>query len=171
MITNIKNLTETQNGSVLTNGRWKKTFLMTASGGAAFWLANFAISRTFIAAEYRSAMTISYYPMLLESLIGGLIIGLLVSTLLLRFYAWIPVKDPISKSLFLSFIVLVLATITIGGPSSYSATPDVFRYFFIGTMINIIRLLALGLVIGFVCKWHYMRIAGALVTPEPTEME
>ena len=147
------------------------TFLMTASGGAAFWLANFAISRTSIAAEYRSVMTISYYPMLIESLIGGLIIGILVSTLLLRFYTRIPVEDPILKSLFLSFIVLVLATITIGGPSSFSATPEVFRYFLIGTMINIIRILVLGLVIGFVYKWHCKRNAGALVTRESTQME
>ena len=53
-------------------------FVLTLVGGLAFWLANFAISRTAIAADYRAAMSISYYPMLLESLIGGLIIGLWV---------------------------------------------------------------------------------------------
>jgi len=52
-------------------GIWKKVFVLTLVGGLAFWLANFAISRTAIAAEYRAAMSISYYPMLLESLIGG----------------------------------------------------------------------------------------------------
>ena len=55
-------------------GIWKKAFVLTLVGGLAFWLANFAISRTPIAAEYRAAMSISYYPMLLESLIGGLVI-------------------------------------------------------------------------------------------------
>ena len=50
----------------------KKVLGLTLVGGLAFWLANFAISRTSIAAEYRAAMSISYYPMLLESLIGGL---------------------------------------------------------------------------------------------------
>ena len=60
-------------------GIWKKTFVLTLVGGLAFWLSNFAISRTAIAAEYRDAMSISYNPMLLESLIGGLIIGFLVS--------------------------------------------------------------------------------------------
>ncbi len=73
-------------------GIWKKAFVLTLVGGLAFWLANFAISRTPIAAEYRAAMSISYYPMLLESLIGGLIIGLWVSYPLLRFFDRIPSK-------------------------------------------------------------------------------
>ena len=79
-------------------GIWKKVLVLTLVGGLAFWLANFAISRTPIAAEYRAAMSISYYPMLLESLIGGLIIGLWVSYPLLRFFDRIPAKDPILKS-------------------------------------------------------------------------
>jgi len=99
----------------------------------AFWLANFAISRTSIAAEYRAAMSISYYPMLLESLVGGLIIGLWVSYPLLRFFDRIPVKDPLLKSFFLSSIVLVIVTILLGGPSSFYATSNVLRYFIIGT--------------------------------------
>lgn len=49
--------------------------MLAIAGGLAFWLANFAISRSPIAAEYRAALSISYFPMLLESLIGGLIIG------------------------------------------------------------------------------------------------
>ena len=58
---------------------WRKASILAVAGGFAFWLANFAISRTPIAAEYRAALSISYYPMLLESLIGGLIIGFCVS--------------------------------------------------------------------------------------------
>ena len=50
-------------------GILKKVLVLTLVGGLAFWLANFAISRTAIAADYRAAMSISYYPMLLESLI------------------------------------------------------------------------------------------------------
>src|SRR5512140_2581938 len=96
-------------------GIWKKLFVLTLIGGLAFWLANFAISRTAIAAEYRDAMSISYVPMLLESLIGGLIIGLWVSYLLLRFFDRIPAKDPILKSGFLSSIGLVIITILLGG--------------------------------------------------------
>ena len=64
-------------------GILKKGLMLTLAGGLAFWLANFAISRTAIAADYRAAMSISYYPMLLEALVGGLIIGLWVSFLLL----------------------------------------------------------------------------------------
>jgi hypothetical protein len=63
----------------------KKLFILTIGGGVAFWLANFAISRTSIAAEYRAALTISYFPMLLESLIGGLMIGFCVSYFSVRF--------------------------------------------------------------------------------------
>ena len=44
----------------------KKLYQLTFGGGVAFWAANFAISRTPIAAEYRAALSISYFPMLLE---------------------------------------------------------------------------------------------------------
>jgi hypothetical protein len=139
-------------------GFWNKIFVLTLVGGVAFWLANFAISRTAIAAEYRAAMAISYYPMLLESLIGGLIIGLGVGYPLLRFFDRIPVKDPILKSVMLSLFVLVILTILVGGPSSFYATNNVLRYFIIGTIFNLIRILALGIAIGFVCKRQYRRI-------------
>ena len=65
---------------------YKKLYKLTIAGGLGFWVANFAISRTPIAAEYRAALSISYLPMLLESLLGGLIIGFCVSYCLLRFY-------------------------------------------------------------------------------------
>ena len=133
-------------------GIWRKAFILSVTGGLAFWLANFAISRTPIAAEYRSALSISYYPMLLESLIGGLIIGFLVSYFLVRFFDKIPTRDPILKSTILSLIVLILVTILLGGPSSFYATNDVLRYFIIGTTFNLIRILALGIAIGYVCK-------------------
>jgi hypothetical protein len=133
-------------------GTWKKTLVLTLAGGLVFWLANFAISRTPIAAEYRVAMSIAYYPMLLESLIGGLIIGWCVSYFLLRFFDRIPGKDPILKSVGLSAAALVLVTILLGGPSSFYATDNVLRYFIISTAINVIRILALGVSIGWVCK-------------------
>lgn len=134
---------------------WKDTLVLTAVGGLAFWLANFAISRTRIAAEYRSAMSISYFPMLLESLVGGLIIGFLVSYPLLRFFDRIPGRGAVVKSVMVSSFVLVMATILVGRPSSFSATDNVVRYFLISTMINVIRILALGLATGYVCKVKY----------------
>jgi len=134
---------------------WKKPAILVIAGGLAFWVANFAISRTPIAAEYRAALSISYFPMLLESLLGGLIIGFCVSYFLLRFFDKIPTKDPILKSVILTFIVLIIVTISIGGPSSFLATGDVLRYFLIGTIFNIIRILALGIVIGYLYKRLY----------------
>ncbi len=102
-------------------------------------------------------MSISYYPMLLESLVGGLIIGLWVSYPLLRFFDRIPAKDPILKSVILSSIILVIVTILFGGPSSFLVTNNLVRYFTISTAINVMRILALGLAIGYVCKKQYKR--------------
>ena len=133
-------------------GILKRTFVLAVVGGLAFWLANFAISRTPIAAEYRAALSISYYPMLLEALIGGLVIGFWVSYLLLRFFDRIPAKDPILKSILISLLVLLIVTISIGNPSIYHQTPDSLRYFMIGSVFNFIRILALGVVIGYGCK-------------------
>jgi uncharacterized protein YacL len=149
----------------------KKVFVLTLVGGLAFWLSNFAISRTAIAAEYRAAMSISYYPMLLESLIGGLIIGLLVSYPLLRFFDRIPVKDPILKSVILSSIVLVIVTILLGGPSSFFATSNVARYFIIGTVFNVIRITALGIAIGYVCNRQYREIKSSVIAASPAGLE
>lgn len=134
---------------------WRNVFVLAVAGGLAFWLANFAISRTPIAAEYRAALSISYYPMLLEALLGGLIIGFCVSYFLLRFFDKIPTQDPILKSVILSFIVLIIVTISIGGPSSFLATSNVLRYFLIGTIFNVIRILALGIGIGYLYKRLY----------------
>ena len=128
---------------------WRKALILAITGGFAFWVTNFTISRTPIAAEYRAALSISYFPMLLESLLGGLIIGICVSYFLLHFFEKIPTKNPISKSVILSFIVLIIVTILIGGPSSFLSTSDVLRYFLIGTLFNVLRILALGMGIGY----------------------
>ena len=134
---------------------WRNVFVLAVAGGLAFWLANFAISRTPIAAEYRAALSISYFPMLLESLIAGMIIGFCVSYFLLRFFDKIPTKTPILKSVIVSFIVLIIVTILIGGPSSFLTTSDVLRYFLIGTIFNVLRILALGIVVGYLYKSLY----------------
>ena len=149
-------------------GILKKVLVLTMVGGLAFWLANFMISRTSIAAEYRAAMSISYYPMLLESLIGGLIIGLWVSYLLLRFYDRIPAKDPILKSVLLSSFVLVIVTIVLVGPASFFATNNVLRYFTIGIVFNIIRITALGIAIGYVCKRLHREVKSTVVAANPS---
>jgi len=148
-------------------GILKKLLVLTLVGGLAFWLSNFAISRTAIAAEYRAAMSISYNPMLLESLIGGLIIGLWVSFFLLRFYNRIPGKNPIGKSVLISSLVLVIVTVTLGGPSSFFATSDLLRYFIIGTVFNVIRITALGITIGYAYKMLHREAKSAVVSAAP----
>ena len=76
--------------------------ILTVTGGVAFWVANFTISLAPIAAGYRAALSISYFPMLVESLLGGLMIGFCVSFFLLRFFDKIPTRNPILKSVILS---------------------------------------------------------------------
>ena len=131
---------------------WRKVLVLAIVGGLAFWVTNFAISRTPIAAEYRAALSISYLPMIVESLIGGLIIGFFVSYFLLRFFDKIPTKNPILKSVILSFIALIIVTILIEVPSSFLTTSDVLHVFLIGAMFNVLRILALGIVIGYLYK-------------------
>jgi heme A synthase len=128
---------------------WRNVFVLAVTGALAFWVTNFAISRTPIAAEYRAALSISYLPMLLEALLGGLMIGSCVSFFLHRFFNKIPTQDPILKSLLLSFIVLIIVTVLLQAPASFSTTTnDILRYFLVGTLINVIRILALGISIG-----------------------
>ena len=132
---------------------------MAMGGGLGFWVANFAISLTPIAAEYRAALSISYLPMLLEALLGGLIIGFCVSYLLLRFFDKIPTKNPILKSVILSFIVLIVVTMLVEVPAKFlTTTSDALRYFLIGAIFNGLRILALGIVIGYL----YGRLKGGV---------
>ena len=131
-------------------GIWRKASILAMGGGLGFWVANFAISLTPIAAEYRTALSISYLPMLLEALFGGLIIGFCVSYFLLRFFDNIPTKNPILKSVILSFIVLIIVTMLIEVPAKFlTTTSDALRYFLIGAIFNGLRILALGIVIGY----------------------
>ena len=130
-------------------GLWTRASILAVAGGLGFWMANFAISLTPIAADYRSALAISYVPMLLEALVGGLIIGFGVSYCLLRFFDRIPTKSPVLKALILGALALVMVTLFVEVPSKF-ATPmaDASRYFLIGTVFNAIRILALAVVIG-----------------------
>jgi hypothetical protein len=130
--------------------RSKALTILTVAGGLGFWVANLAISRTLIAAEYRAALSIAYLPMLLEALLGGLMIGFGVSYFLLRFSDKIPTKNSILKSVIVSFIVLIIATMLIEVPGKFLApTSNALHYFLIGTLFNVIRILALGIVIGY----------------------
>jgi hypothetical protein len=134
-------------------GIWRKMLVLAIVGGLAFWVTNFAISLTPIAAEYRAGLSISYFPMLFEALVGGLIIGFGVSFFLLRFFDKIPTKNPILKSLILSSIALIIVTILLEVPAKFlTATSDALHYFLIGALFNVLRILALGIVIGYLYK-------------------
>jgi NhaP-type Na+/H+ or K+/H+ antiporter len=96
--------------------------------------------------------------MLLASLLGGLIIGFCVSYFLLRFFDRIPTKNTILKSVLLSFIVLLIVTILIEGPANFiTNTSNAVRYFIIGAIFNVLRILVLGVVIGY----SYTRLHGS----------
>src|SRR4030065_2024812 len=82
----------------------KKLIKLTLAGGLAFWIVDFAMSLSPIAAEYMAAFSISSLPLaLVEALVGGLIIACFASYFLLRFFDKIPTKNPISTALILSF--------------------------------------------------------------------
>jgi NhaP-type Na+/H+ or K+/H+ antiporter len=104
----------------------------------------------------RAALSISYPPMLLESLLGGLVIGLCVSYFLVRCFDRIPTKNPILKSVILSFVALIMVTILIEVPASFlKTTSDALRYFVIGAIFNVLRILALGIVTGYLYQRLY----------------
>jgi len=85
-------------------------------------------------------------------LLMGMIIGYGVSYFLLRYFDKIPTKNPLLKSIILSFIALIIAVIVIDVPQSFFGMRnsfDALYYFFIGVMFNAARFLFLGIVIGY----------------------
>jgi hypothetical protein len=132
---------------------WRKVVILAIVGGLAFWVTNFAISRTPIAAEYRTALSISYLPMIVESLIGGMIISCGLSYILLRFFEKIPTKNPILKSAILGFAALCIDLILVYVAAS--RTDDTLNIFLIGAVLNIPRFLFVGVAIGYLYKRLY----------------
>jgi hypothetical protein len=125
---------------------YKKLLKLAGAGGAAFWITDFVISVSPVAAEYKAAFSISNLPLaLVEALVGGLIIGGCVSYFLLRFFDRIPGKKTILKALVLSFFIMVMieALSALGNPAHASV------YLLLDTGMNAPRFLGLGLVIGY----------------------
>lgn len=146
----------TQSKRQTSYGTYDRLLTLTMWGGVAFWATTFATSLLPVAAEYRAALSISYLPMVLvESLVGGLIIGCCVSYFLLRFYDQVPTKNPILKAGTLSFVALFLAVIMIGVAANRLEAGDELRYFLIGVMLNVPRFLILGIVVGYLYKRLY----------------
>src|SRR5674476_710993 len=124
---------------------YKRLYTLTVAGGVAFWAITIAFSLLPIAAEFRAALSISYIQVVLvESLLGGMIIGCCVSYFLLRFFDKIPTKNPILKSEILSLVALVIALIMVQVAASRLGPSDALHVFLIGAMLNVPRFLFLG---------------------------
>lgn len=136
-----------------TRGTWRTLTVLTIGGGLTFWSANFAISLTPIAAEYRAALSIAYLPMLGEALAGGLIIGLVTGYSLIRLHHALPDKSPVLTSILVSLAALTTVTLLVEVPSKLLLpTEDALRYFLIAGMFNAIRILALGVAMGYLYR-------------------
>lgn len=137
------------------SARW---WVLTLSGGAAFWLSNLAISLTPIAADYRSALSISYVPMLLEAAAGGLFVAGAVALLLTRFPHRVPGPGPLPKAVLLAAGALVLLTVLVEAPAKLgSELAEPGRWLLVATAFNTLRLLALGVTIGLVAPGRATR--------------
>jgi hypothetical protein len=126
---------------------WRKIVVLAVVGGLAFWAISIATSLLPIAADYR-AVRWGAETVWVGSLPAGMIIGFFVSFFLLRFFDKIPTKNPILKSVILSFIALIIGTILLEAPASFR-TSDALYYFLFGTMLNVARFLFVGVVIGY----------------------
>ena len=133
---------------------YKKLFKLTIGGGVAFWAFTIAFSLLPMMAEFRAALSIPYISgAIVDPLLGGLIISCCVSYFLLRFFDKIPTKNPILKSVILSFVALGIVFILLGVAAS--RTSDALHVFLIGVMLNIPRYLFFGIVVGYLYKRLY----------------
>ncbi|HSW36111.1 MAG TPA: hypothetical protein VLH18_05875 [Candidatus Limnocylindrales bacterium] len=125
----------------------KKLLKLAVAGGAAFWVTDFLMAVSPIAAAYKAAFSFSSLPVaLVEALVGGLAIAFSVSFFLLRFFSRLPGKNPIFKALILSFSAMFIIEVlsALGDPA------HAFVYLVLDTGMNIPRFLTLGWTIGFV---------------------
>ena len=131
---------------------YKKLFKLTIGGSIEFWAITIAFSLLPIAAEFRAALSISYFQVVfVDTLLVGIIISCCVSYFLLRFFDKIPTKNPILKSVILSFVPYVMVLILLGVAASF-LEGDALHVFLIGAKLNVPRFLFHGIVIGYLYK-------------------
>jgi hypothetical protein len=148
---------------------WRVSAVLALGGGLAFWLANFAISLTPLAAEYRVALSIPYIPMLGGALIGGVALGFCVSYALVRLAARIPVKSPVLAGMVLSLVALTVVTLIVDLPAKLlTPTNDPVRYLVIAALFNAVRILALGATTGGLYRRWARAQASVPPRPSPT---
>lgn len=124
----------------------KKLLKLAVAGGVAFWVTDFLMAVSPIAADYKAAFSFSSLPVaLVEALAGGLVIAFSISFFLIRFFSRLPGKNPIFKALILSFGAMIIIEVlsALGDPA------HAFTYLVLDTGMNIPRFLALGWTIGF----------------------
>lgn len=122
---------------------------LAVAGGAAFWVTDFLMAVSPIAAAYKAAFSFSSLPVaLVAALAGGMVIAFSISFFLLRFFNRLPGKNPIFKALILSFSVMVIIEVlsAIGNPA------HALVFLVLDTGMNAPRFIALGLVIGYLYK-------------------
>lgn len=91
--------------------------------------------------------------MLVEAAVGGLVIAGAAAFLLMRFADHLPGQGPLGKALVLAVVALVLLTVCVGVPSKLrSDVADPGRWLLVETVINAIRILALGVAVGLVTR-------------------
>lgn len=138
------------------SGVYKHLPILALGGAVAFWATNFATSLTPIAADYRAALSIPYLPMVLvESSLGGLVIGFFVSYFLIRLYDKIPTQSPILKAEILSVMALLIGLLVAGVGASQLGPNEAVHYFLIGALLNVPRFLILGFVVGYLYERLY----------------
>lgn len=126
---------------------------LTGTGAAAFWSANLLISLTPTAAAYRSALSIDYLPMLLQAAVGGLVLAGAVAAMLMRFGARLPGGGPVRRALFLALCALAVVTVVVEVPAKLAAdTDEPGHWLLVATVINTIRVLALGVAVGLLAR-------------------
>lgn len=136
-------------GPVRSAGWW----VPALAGAAAFWSANFAISLTPVAADFRSARSISYGPMLVEAAVAGLVVGAAVAFLLNGFADRLPGRSLLGKALMLAAGALLLLTVLVAVPSMLTSdVTEPGHWLLVETVINAIRVLALGVAVGLVAR-------------------
>ena len=127
---------------------WRKIVVLAVVGGLAFWAISIATSLVPITVDYRAARW-SAETVWVGSLPAGMIIGFFVSFFLLRFFDKIPTRNPILKSVILSFSAMVIIEVL----STFGNLSNAYVFLVIDTVMNVPRILALGIVIGYL----YMR--------------
>ena len=123
------------------------------AGAAGFWLANLVISLTPVAAAYRSAMSVPYVPMLVESAAGALLVSGALTFVLLRYPHRVVGTGPVRKALLLGMGAFVLLTVLVEVPSTLrSDVADPVHWLLVFAVFNVIRILALSVTVGLVIR-------------------